>query len=117
MLDPNSCAEMDVALANLIHGKNLPFNFAKDMKLMKVIYVARGFPVDYKPPSHNSFSDPLLDTLYDVHCNSETRTLLADSRIFGISLFVDGAKIKTVPMVNALATGVNNPFAFLDVFD
>ena len=43
--------------------------------------------------------------------------LLADSTLFGLTLFGDGATIKTIPMINALAAGVNNPFALLDVFD
>ena len=41
---------------------------------------------------------PLIDTLYDVNWNSEIRTLLDDSRLFGISLIVYITTIKTVPM-------------------
>ena len=41
---------------------------------------------------------------------------MADSIFFGISLFGDGATIKTVPVVNAVYAGVHNPFALLDLF-
>ena len=59
----------------------------------------------------------LLRKLYDVNWVQETDTLLKDSHIFGISLFGDGATIKTTPMINALGAGVHNSFAMLDVFD
>ena len=59
----------------------------------------------------------MIDTLYDVNWNSEIRTLFAESRIFGISLFGDGETIKTVPMVNYLDALLHNSFILLDVFD
>jgi len=40
-----------------------------------------------------------------------------ESKIFGITVFGDGATIKSVPVINVLASGVNNPFALLDVSD
>jgi hypothetical protein len=40
-----------------------------------------------------------------------------ESRIYGISLYGDGATIATTPMINALGSGVHNSFAMLDVFD
>ena len=46
-----------------------------------------------------------------------TPPILTESRLFGITVFGDGATIKGVPLVNILAAGVNNPFALLDVAD
>jgi hypothetical protein len=43
------------------------------------------------------------------------RTLLSEAHVFGLTLFADGATIKTVPLLNVLAAGVNNPFALLDI--
>jgi hypothetical protein len=43
------------------------------------------------------------------------RTLLSKARVFGLALFADGATIKTVPLLNVLAAGVNTPFALLDI--
>jgi hypothetical protein len=43
------------------------------------------------------------------------KTLLSEARIFGITVFGDGATIKTVPFVNVLAACVNNNFALLEI--
>ncbi len=43
--------------------------------------------------------------------------LLSEARIFGLTVFGDGATIKSVALVNDLAAGVNNPFALLDIAD
>jgi hypothetical protein len=44
-------------------------------------------------------------------------SLLSEARIFGLTVFGDGATIKSVALVNVLAAGVNNPFALLDIAD
>ena len=59
---------------------------------------------------------PLIDTLYDVNWNSEIRTLLDDSRLFGTFLFGYVETIKTVTMVNYLDAGLYNLFELLDFF-
>ena len=107
---------MDVSLETFIHRNLLPFIFAEDMNLMKLIFNARRLPAYYKPPNYNAVSGPLIDTLYDVNWNSEIRTLFAESRIFGISLFGDGSTIKTVPIANAMNYGVHNPSGLLAFF-
>ncbi len=38
-------------------------------------------------------------------------------QFFWISIFGDGAMIKSVPLINVLAAGPNNPFALLDIVD
>ncbi len=45
------------------------------------------------------------------------KTLMPEARVFGLTLFGDGATIKTVPLVNVLAAGINNLFALLDIAD
>jgi hypothetical protein len=62
-------------------------------------------------------SGKLLDTLYDSNWKSQMKTLMSKARIFGLTIFGDGATIKTIPFINILAAGVNNSFALLDVVD
>jgi hypothetical protein len=45
------------------------------------------------------------------------KTLLLEARVFGITVFGDGATIKPVPLINVLAACVNNPFALLETAD
>jgi hypothetical protein len=42
-------------------------------------------------------------------------TLLSEAWVFGVTVFGDGATIKTVQLINLLAACVNNPFALLEV--
>jgi hypothetical protein len=56
-------------------------------------------------------------TLYDVNWDQETRALIKESKLFGISMYGDGTAIATTPMINALGSGVNNSFAMLEVYD
>lgn len=115
--DPQAALEMDVALADVTHSNLYPFGFSEDAKMQRVLDIARRLPPSYKPPGRNRMGGALLDKLYDVNWAQETSTLLTEAEHFGISLFGDGATIKTVPMVNALGAGVHNSFAMLDVFD
>jgi hypothetical protein len=45
------------------------------------------------------------------------RILLSEVDIFGLTIYGDGATIKSVPLINILAAGPNNPFALLDIVD
>ncbi len=64
-------------------------------------------------------SGTLLNHLYDSNSNWKTQmnSLMSEARIVGLTVFGDGATIKTCPLINILAAGVNNPFALLDVVD
>jgi len=114
---PQAAAEMDVALADLAHSNLYGSSFGEDIKLQLVLDIARRLPPSYTPPGRFKMGGPLLTKLYDINWSKETHTLLKEALIYGISLFGDGATIKTVPMLNALGAGVHNSFAMLDVFD
>ncbi len=60
---------------------------------------------------------PLLDNIYQSTYNEQMRSLLKESKVFGIALFGDGATIQKVPMVIFLGSSPNNPFALLDIVD
>ena len=44
-------------------------------------------------------------------------SLLSKLEIFGVSVFGDGAMIKSILLINILAASPNNPFALLDIVD
>jgi hypothetical protein len=115
--DPEAKAKMDVAVADMIHSNLMPFTFGRDMKFMKCIDLARTLPAECVPPDRHAVGGKLLKTLYTINWDEEITLLVADSKLYGVTLFGDGATIRTIPMINALAAGVNNPFCLLDVFD
>jgi hypothetical protein len=116
-VDPNAPARMDVAIADFIHSHLLPFSLAQDPKLMKIIEEARKLGSGYKPPDRHDIAGKYLDALYVAHWKQQMKTLLSEAQAFGITVFGDGATIKTVPLVNVLVSCVNNPFALLEIAD
>ncbi len=66
-------------------------------------------------PTQHMIAGKNLDTLYEMNCKEQVKNLLTEGNIFGITLFVDGATIKWVPLLIVLAAGVKNHFALLDI--
>ncbi len=116
-IDPNAPAHMDVAIADFIHSHLLPFSSAQDPKLVKIIEEARKLGPSYLPPNRNDIAGKYLDALYVAHWKEQMKTLLSEAWVFGITVFGDGATIKTVPLINVMAACVNNPFELLEIAD
>jgi hypothetical protein len=116
-VDPGAATRMDVAIADFVHSHLLPFSIGSDAKLHQIIKIARQLAPTYNPPNRNDISGKLLNSLYESNWNKQMQSLMSEAKIFGITVFGDGATIKTCPLINILAAGVNNPFALLDVAD
>jgi hypothetical protein len=59
----------------------------------------------------------LLDNIYQSTYDEQMRSLLKESKGFGIALFGNGATIQKVPMMICLGSSPNNSFALLDIVD
>ena len=116
-VDPNASLRMDVALSDFLHSHCLPFSLADDAKMLHLIQVARSLGPNYKPPSRNRIGTKYLDAIYENSNKEQMTALLSEAKIYGVTVFGDGATIKSVPLVNILAAGVNNPLALLDIVD
>jgi hypothetical protein len=61
---------------------------------------------------------PLLDDIYQSTYDEQMKSLLKESKVFGIALvFGNGTTIQKVPMMIFLGSSPNNPFALLDIVD
>jgi hypothetical protein len=60
---------------------------------------------------------PLLDNICQSTYDEQMRSLLKESKFFGIVLFGNGVTILKVPMMIFLGSSPNNPFALLDIGD
>jgi hypothetical protein len=115
--NPIANQRMDIAVADFFHSNCLPFSLTRCPKFIKVIAEAKNVGTKYQTPNRNRMSGPLLDGLYESNYDEMMRTLLIDSRIFGISIFGDGATITNTPLINILAASPNNPSALLEIVD
>ncbi len=59
----------------------------------------------------------LLEDIYQSTYDEQMRSLLKESKVFGIALFGNHATIQKVPMMIFLGSSPNNPFALLDIVD
>ena len=111
-------AQLDIAIADFIHSNLLSFSIAGCPKFQRILDLAgQVIGQGYKPPDCHDIAGSLLTQLYKESWDVQIKSLLTESKLFGVTVFGDGATIKSVPLVNVLAAGVNNPFALLDVAD
>ncbi len=60
---------------------------------------------------------PLPDDNYQSTYDEQMKSLLKESKVFGIALFGNGTTIQKVPMMIFLGSSPKNPFALLDIVD
>jgi hypothetical protein len=108
---------MDIAIADLILSNKLTMSLIKCVKFHKLIQSARHIPPKYTPPYGEKMAGPLLDDIYQSTYDEQMRSLLKESKVFGIALFGNGTTIQKVSMMIFLRSSPNNPFALLDIVD
>jgi hypothetical protein len=115
--DPHATEWMDIAIADFIFSNGLPIILVECAKFNKLIQSARHIPQKYTPPYREKMAGTLLDDIHQSTYDKQMRSLLKESKLFGIALFGNGAIILKVPMMIFLGSSPNNPFALLDIVD
>ena len=114
---PEANQQMHIAIAAFIHGSALPFSMARDPNFLNIIDIARNLGPRYTPADRRMVSCNLLDSLYGTSFKGTMTTLLSKVETFGLTIYGDGATIKSVPLINILTAGPNNPFDLMDIVD
>jgi hypothetical protein len=115
--DPHATEQMDIAIADFIFSNELPISLVECAKFNKLIQSTRHIPPKFTPPYRKKMAGPLLDDIYQSTYDEQMRSLLNESKVFGIALFGDGTTIQKIPMMMFLGSSPNNPFALLDIVD
>ena len=108
-----SAQQCHIAIADFICSNALPFSITECPKFRKVIEVARFLGPNYRPPDRRLVGGKLMDSLFKMSYADLMSSVLSESEIFGISIFGDGATIKSIPLINILAASPNNPMALV----
>jgi len=108
---------MDIAVADFMQSHMLLFSLTECPKFFKLIKTAKTVGTRYLPPDQRKISGPLWHVLYDTNKEEMIKNLLLESKIFGATIFGDGATIPNIPLINMLAASPNNPFALLEIVD
>ncbi len=96
--DPHATERMDVAITDFIFSNGLPISLVECAKFHKLIQSARHIPPKYTPPYRKKIAGLLLDNIYQSTYDEQMRSLLKESKVFGIAFFGDGATIQKVSM-------------------
>jgi hypothetical protein len=94
---------MDIAVANFIHSHMLSFSLTECPTFLKLLNTANSLGTGYLPPDRRKMSGPLLDMLYNTNKEEMIKNLHLESKIFGVTIFGDGATITNVPLMNMQA--------------
>lgn len=110
--------ELSTAIADWVHSNGLPFSTVEDPKFKLLIKKARFVnPAKYRVPTRQEIGGRFLDENFKTLQTHQVKELVKDSNVFGVSVFVDLATIKKMPMLNVLASGVHLPTACLAIKD
>jgi hypothetical protein len=82
--DPPATEWMDIAIADFIFSNELPISLVECAKFNKLIQSARHNPPKYTPPYRKKMAGPLLDNIYQSTYDEQMRSLLKESKVFGI---------------------------------
>jgi hypothetical protein len=97
--DPHATEWMDIAIADFIFSNGLPISLVECSKFNKLIQSARHIPPKYTPPYRKKMAGLLLDNIYQSTYDEQMRSLLKESKVFGIALFGNGTTIQKVPIM------------------
>jgi hypothetical protein len=114
---PSADSQLTMAIADLIHSHGLPFSLASSLKFRKMLTLAKNVGMDYRPPGRNAIGSTLLDLNYDLYKRNHHVVLMQDAEVYGIAFYGDGATVKKVPLLNALASCVYNTAICLEIVD
>ncbi len=115
--DPHATEQMDIAIVDFIFSTGLPISLVECAKFNKLIQSTGTFLQNILLLTGKKMSGPLLDNIYQSTYDEQMRSLLKESKIFGIALFGNGPTIHKVPMMIFLGSSPNNQFALLDIVD
>jgi len=115
--DASAESQLTIAIADLIHSRGLPFSLSEDPKFKKMLALARNVPLNYNPPGRKRVAGDLLDLNYESYIDKNMKLLMNEANVFGISFFGDGATVKRMPLLNILASGINNLSTCLEIVD
>jgi hypothetical protein len=111
--DPHITERMDIVIADFVFSNGLPIRLVECAKFNKLIQSARHIPQKYTPPYRKKMAGTLLDNIYQSAYNEQMRSLLKESKVFGIALFGDDATIQKVPMMIFLESSLKTLLPFL----
>ena len=113
----NNEVDLYMAIADLSHAENIPFNIGESNRFRKVITLERTVGPDYCPPDCNIISGEMLDLSWNSYWTKTTKYLMAEEDVFGIVFLRYLARIKGRTIIRIIVSLFKIPVAVLVVKD
>ena len=114
---PDAVRAANVAFAHFALANSLSFRLGECILLRRFARAVQQCGPDYKPPDRMEVGGKLLDATFETYYQEEVTKLFEEPDLYSISVYGDGATIKTTPLINVLACSPGNPACVLDVID
>jgi len=95
----------------------LPFSTGKDPAFQRMPMRTRNTYKSYEAPKKDKVAGHLLLANEQAYKRGDEKKILDEAEIFGLSLYGDGASIKTTQLINIMGAGVNNSGCVLEIID
>jgi hypothetical protein len=100
---PDAVRAANVAFAHFTLTDSISFRIGECILFRRYTHAVQQCGADYKPPGRNMVSGKLLDTTFESYHHEEAGKLFEEPDFYSISVYGDGATIKTTPLINLLA--------------
>jgi hypothetical protein len=116
-VEASNATRLTAAIADYVFCKGLAFSAIEGEHFQQILRLARLVDKTYRPPTRKVLSNDLLNLSYDNRLKRYMENLINSADVYGLLLFGDGATVHGMPLMNILATGVNEPIAVLAIVD
>jgi hypothetical protein len=116
-VEATNATRLTTAIADFVYCKGLPFSIIEGEHFRQILKLAKLVSTTYTPPSRKTLANELLDVSYDMQQKKYLTSLEVDADVYGLSLFGDGATVHGMPLMNILASGVEEPCAVMAIVD
>jgi hypothetical protein len=116
-VEASNATRLTASIADYVFCKGLAFSAVEGEHFQQILRLARLVDKTYRPPTRKVLSNDLLNLSYDTRLKRYMENLINSADVYGLSLFGDGATVHGMPLMNILATGVNEPIAVLAIVD
>ena len=114
---PDAVRAANVDFAHFTLANLLSFRLGECILLRQFVRAVQQCRPDYKPPDRMEVGGKLLGATFETYYHEEVTKLFEEPDLYSISVYGDGATIKTTPLINVLACSPGNPACVLDVID
>jgi hypothetical protein len=110
-------AQVEMSIADFFHCQNIPDAVVESPQFMRMVRQCRLLDKDFVIPNKKKIGGELLDINFANITAINKGKLLAEAKVFGVTMMGDGATIHRMPLFNILAMSGSTPPLTIGIAD